>query len=233
MDVGVRVEVPAPLLEELTDALYEFKLLYWSRTFDNLVRTFCVCPYGEVVAEKLEDIVIVNGHSYADRKTENTNFALLVSSRFTEPFHEPIRYGKYIAGLANLLGEGVLVQRLGDLRRGRRTTEHRLTHGIVRPTLSSATPGDLSFVLPYRHLLAILEMIEALDKLAPGVAEGHALLYGAEVKLYSSRVKVNTSLETEITGLYACGDGAGLTRGLVQASASGRSAGKAVAGRLR
>jgi hypothetical protein len=229
VDVGVRVEVPAAVMAELTDALYEFKLLYWSRMFDNLVRTFCVCPYGEVVAERLDGIVLVNGHSYSQRRTENTNFALLVSSRFTAPFHEPIQYGKYIAGLANLLGEGVLVQRLGDLRRGRRTTDHRLSHSILRPTLTSATPGDLSFVLPYRHLSVILEMLEALDRLAPGVADGHTLLYGAEVKLYSSRVATDASLQTPIRGLYVCGDGAGLTRGLVQASASGRLAGQSVA----
>lgn len=233
VDLGVRVEVPAPVLAELTDNLYEFKLLYWSRTFDNLVRTFCVCPYGEVVAEELDDVLTVNGHSYAHRRTPNTNFALLVSSRFTEPFDDPIAYGLYIAKLANLLGDGVLVQRLVDLRQGRRSTAHRLSHSIVQPTLASATPGDLSYVLPYRHLAALMEMLEAMEDLAPGVWEGHTLLYGVEVKLYSQRLKLTAELETELPGLFACGDGAGITRGLVQACASGLAAGAAVASRLQ
>ena len=228
VDIGVRVEMPAAVLAELTDTCYEFKLHYWSRTFDNLVRTFCVCPYGEVVTETSGDIVLVNGHSYAEKRTENTNFALLVSSRFTAPFNEPIRYGHHIAGLANMLGDGVLVQRLADLRQGRRSTAHRLSHSIVQPTLACATPGDLSFVLPYRHLTAIMEMLEAMDQLAPGAASGHTLLYGAEVKLYSSRLPVDADLQTAVKGLYACGDGAGLTRGLMQASASGYRAAQSV-----
>jgi len=233
VDLGVRVEVPAAVVAELTDSLYEFKLLYWARSFDNLVRTFCVCPGGEVVTVRHGDMLTVNGHSYAEPTAENTNFAVLVSSRFTEPFDDPISYGQHIAHLANLLGDGVLVQRLGDLRRGRRSTPSRLSHSIVEPTLKSATPGDLSYALPYRHLSALLEMIDAIDKLAPGVGADHTLLYGVEVKLYSSRLKLSESLETELPGLYACGDGAGLTRGLMQASASGLLAGRSVATRLQ
>ena len=221
VDLGVRVEVAAAVVGELTDNLFEFKLLYWSPTFDNLVRTFCVCPHGHVVTVQTDDVITVNGHSYRDQPTDNTNFALLVTSRFTEPFDDPIAYGEYIARLANLLGEGVLVQRLGDLRRGRRSTRHRISNSIVTPTLPEATPGDLSYVLPHRHLAAILEMLQALDQLAPGIGNPQTLLYGVEVKLYSSRLKLTADLETEVAGLYACGDGAGLTRGLMQASASG------------
>ncbi len=228
VDLGVRVEVPAAIVRELTDNLFEFKLLYWSPTFDNLVRTFCVCPYGEVVTVRTGDVITVNGHSYENRHTNNTNFAILVTSRFTEPFDDPIGYGQYIARLANLLGEGVLIQRLGDLRRGRRSTDHRISHSIIQPTLPEATAGDLSYVLPYRHLTAILEMIDALDELAPGVGDPHTLLYGVEVKLYSSRLQLTEQLETEVAGLYACGDGAGLTRGLIQASASGVAAARAI-----
>ena len=233
VDLGVRVEVPAAVVQELTDSLFEFKLLYWSKTFDNLVRTFCVCPHGEVVTVRTDDVITVNGHSYESRRTDNTNFAVLVTSRFTEPFDDPIAYGQYIARLANLLGEGVLVQRLGDLRRGRRSTDQRIADSIIRPTLPSATAGDLSYALPYRHLTAILEMMAALDQLAPGVGDPHTLLYGVEVKLYSSRLKLTAVLETEIQGLYACGDGAGLTRGLIQASASGLVAGRAICQRIR
>ncbi len=228
VDLGVRVEVPAPVVSELTDALYEFKLLYWSRRFDNLVRTFCVCPYGEVVMERVDDVLTVNGHSYAGRRTENTNFAVLVSSRFTEPFDDPIAYGLYIAKLANLLGDGVLVQRLADLRRGRRSTPSRIEKSLVRPTLKEATPGDLSYALPYRHLAALMEMLETMEGLTPGVWEGHTLLYGIEVKLYSQRLKLTAELETEVAGLFACGDGAGVTRGLIQASASGLAAARAI-----
>jgi hypothetical protein len=228
VDLGVRVEVAAPVLEELTDALYEFKLHYWSRTFDNLVRTFCVCPYGEVVTERVDDVTTVNGHSYAGRRTPNTNFAVLVSSRFTEPFDDPIAYGLYIARLANLLAGGVLVQRLTDLRQGRRSTTHRMEHSMVEPTLKSATPGDLSYVLPYRHLAVLMEMLEAMEGLTPGIWEGHTLLYGVELKLYSQRLKLSPSLETEVRNLFACGDGAGITRGLIQASASGLAAARAI-----
>ncbi|HUV04692.1 MAG TPA: NAD(P)/FAD-dependent oxidoreductase [Armatimonadota bacterium] len=221
VDVGVRVELPAPVLEELTDAIYEPKLVFYSPSFDDKVRSFCVCPYGEVVVEYNDSVTTVNGHSYANKKTKNTNFALLVSTMFTEPFREPITYGRYIASLSNLLSGSVIVQRLGDLMEGRRSTWSRIEHGLVEPTLKTATPGDLSFVLPYRHLGGIMEMIEAMDKLAPGVASRHTLLYGVEVKFYSSRLTLTPSLETDITNLFTIGDGAGVTRGLVQSSASG------------
>jgi len=221
VDVGVRVELPAPVLEKLTDAIYEPKLIFYSRSFDDKVRSFCVCPYGEVVVEYNDSVTTVNGHSYAAKKTNNTNFALLVSTMFTEPFREPITYGRYIASLSNLLSGSVIVQRLGDLKAGRRSTWSRIEHGLVEPTLKTATPGDLSFVLPYRHLAGIMEMLEAMDKLAPGVAGRHTLLYGVEVKFYSSRLHLTPSLETDITNLFTIGDGAGVTRGLVQSSASG------------
>ena len=233
VDLGVRVEVPAAILDELTEQLYEFKLLFWSPTFDNLVRTFCVCPRGEVVTERLGDVTTVNGHSYAAGHTDCTNFALLVSSRFTKPFDDPIGYGQYIARLANLLGDGVLVQRLVDLQAGHRSTPSRISHNIISPTLKSACPGDLSYVLPYRHMTAILEMMQAIDRLAPGVAGPSTLLYGVEVKLYSERVAVTEALETQIHNLFACGDGAGITRGLVQASASGLAVGEAIAARIQ
>jgi len=221
VDIGVRVEVPAVVLEHLTGKIYESKLIYYSRSFDDRVRTFCMNPYGEVVLENNAGLITVNGHSYAEKKTENTNFALLVSKSFTEPFQEPIRYGRNVAQLANMLGGGVLVQRLGDLLAGRRSTAERIERGLVRPTLHDATPGDLSLVLPYRHLLSILEMLEALDKIAPGVNSRHALLYGVEVKFYSSRLSVSNCLETKVQNLFAVGDGAGITRGLSQASAAG------------
>lgn len=166
-------------------------------------------------------VITVNGQSYSERKTGNTNFALLMSTTFTEPFHEPIAYGRHIARLANILGGGVLVQRLGDLREGRRSTPARIQRGLVQPTLKSATPGDISFVLPFRHLKGIMEMLIAMDKLAPGVASRHTLLYGVEVKFYSSRLELSKSLETEVGNMFAGGDGAGVSRGLIQASASG------------
>ena len=221
VDIGVRVELPARVLEPLTNILYEPKLYYYSKSFDDQVRTFCACPYGEVISEWAGDVLTVNGHSYVHQKTENSNFAILVKKNFTEPFKDPIAYGKYIAQLANLLSGGVIVQRLGDLKSGRRTNAQRLERCIVRPTLKEATPGDLGLVLPYRHMVNILEMLEALDRLAPGVASRHTLLYGVEVKFYSSRLELDAQLETRITNLFAGGDGAGLTRGLVQASASG------------
>lgn len=221
VDVGVRVEVQAPILEELTSVLYEPKLVYYSRYFDDYIRTFCVAPYGEVITESYDGILTVNGQSYAERKTGNTNFAILVNTSFTEPFKEPIAYGKYIARLTNLLSGGVIIQRLGDLEAGRRSTEDRISRSTVVPTLKSATPGDLSFVLPYRYLVDIREMIQALDKIAPGLASRDTLLYGVEVKFYSSRLALNECLETPIHNLFTIGDGAGLTRGLVQASVSG------------
>lgn len=232
VDVGVRVETPAETVADVTSVAYESKLIFYSKSFDNRVRTFCMCPYGEVVTEENEGIVTVNGQSYTTKRTQNTNFALLVSTRFTEPFHEPIAYGRYLASLANLLGGGVLVQRLGDLRSGHRSTKERIARSLVRPTLASATPGDLSYALPYRHLLSILEALEALNRFAPGVGSRHTLLYGIEVKFYSARPNLTRHLETEVRNLFAIGDGAGVTRGLVQASASGLLAGREVRRRI-
>jgi uncharacterized FAD-dependent dehydrogenase len=232
VDIGVRVEVPASVFEHLTDITYEPKLIFYSKKFDDRVRTFCVNPYGEVVKEYLKGIWTVNGHSYAQSRTNNTNFALLVSTTFTEPFNEPISYGKYIAGLANFLGNGVIVQRLGDLQAGRRSTHERIGKGVVQPTLKDATPGDLSFVIPYRYLSDILEMLEALDRIAPGVNSRHTLLYGVEVKFYSMRLKLSRSLETGVENLFAVGDGAGVSRGLVQASASGVIAAREILKRM-
>jgi len=224
IDIGVRVEVPVAVMEELSDVLYEAKLEFISRHFDDHIRTFCMCPAGEVIMESTggsDPVISVNGHSYANRKTDNTNFALLMSTTFTKPFSEPIAYGKYIARLANILSGGVLVQRLGDLMQGHRSTPSRIERGLVKPTLPTAIPGDLSFVLPYRHMTGIIEMLHALDKLAPGVASRHTLLYGVEVKFYSGRLQLTANLETEVANMFAAGDGAGVSRGLIQASASG------------
>ncbi len=221
VDVGLRVEVLAPVMQELTDVLYEPKLIYYSKSFDDQVRTFCIAPEGEVITESYEGIITVNGQSYAEKKTGNTNFAILVSTSFTEPFREPIAYGKYLARLTNLLSGGVIVQRLGDLVAGRRSTEERLKRSVVVPTLKNATPGDLSFVLPYRYLADIREMLQALDQITPGVHSKDTLLYGVEVKFYSSRLQLSDCLETKIRNLFTIGDGAGVTRGLVQASVSG------------
>ncbi len=221
VDIGVRVEVPAVVTEELTTALYESKLIYTSRSFQDQVRTFCMNPYGVVSPELNDNVLLVNGHSYSDSRTDNTNFALLVSTTFTEPFKEPITYGKYIARLANLIGGGIIVQTLGDLQLGRRSTPARIAKSTVKSTLVGATPGDLSFVLPYRYLADIKEMLEALDKMAPGINSRNTLLYGVEAKFYSSRMKLTSNLETQITNLYAIGDGAGITRGLIQSSCSG------------
>jgi len=228
VDIGVRVEVPAVITDEITEKVWEPKIHYYSKSFDDLVRTFCVCPRGEVVTENSCGVVTVNGHSRSCSTSENTNFAILVSKTFTEPFKEPIEYGKYIASLANMLGGGVIVQRLGDLWEGRRSTEKRLSKSMVQPSLKEATPGDLTLVLPYRHIKNIMEMLEALDRLIPGVWSKSTLLYGVEVKFYSLRVKVNSRMETEIPGLYAVGDGAGVTRSLAQASASGVEAARSV-----
>ena len=229
VDIGVRVEVPAVVTDIITDELYEPKLLYTSRHFEDQVRTFCMNPRGVVCTECWGDAVTVNGHSYADPdlKTANTNFALLVSTRFTVPFKEPIAYGKSVARLANMLGRDILVQRLGDLRAGHRTTPDRLRRSVVEPTLRAATPGDLSFALPYRHLRDLVDMLDALDALLPGVGGRDTLLYGVEVKFYSSRLTLGPDLQTPVKGLYAVGDGAGVTRGLVQASASGVVAARA------
>jgi uncharacterized FAD-dependent dehydrogenase len=232
VDIGVRVELRAAILKEITDAMHESKLIYYSKTFHDKVRTFCMNPYGHVVIEQNEDISTVNGHSYAEKTGENTNFAILVSSSFTDPFDDPIAYGYYIARLANLLAGGVIVQRLGDLLSGRRSTPPRIDRGLTRPTLPDATPGDLSFVFPYRHLSSIVEMLQALEQLAPGVYSPETLLYGVEVKFYSNRIRLTSNLETEVTNLFAVGDGAGITRGLLQASASGMIAGQTIAERL-
>ena len=235
IDVGVRVEVPAAVLEELTSVLYESKLEFFSKSFDDRIRTFCMCPQGEVIEELtggVDPVITVNGNSYAERQTGNTNFAVLVSTTFTEPFREPIAYGKYLARLANILSGGVLVQRLGDLMQGHRSTLSRIRSSIVVPTLKSAVPGDLSFALPFRHLKGIVEMLQAMDKLAPGVASRHTLLYGVEVKFYSSQLKLSPCLETEISNMFACGDGAGVSRGLVQASACGVVAAREILRRL-
>lgn len=228
VDIGVRVELPAVVFKKITDISYESKLIYYTKTFDDKVRTFCMNPYGEVVQERNGSMITVNGHSYAGKKTPNTNFALLVSSAFTEPFDDPIAYGRYIAGLANLLGKGVIVQRLGDLMAGRRSTRERLARCLTRPTLTEAVPGDLSYVFPYRHLLGIVEMLQALDKIAPGTASRHTLLYGVEVKFYSHRIQLNEHLETPVRNLFAAGDGAGITRGLLQASVSGLLAARSI-----
>jgi len=232
VDVGVRVEVPAEVMADVASTAYEAKLVFYSKLFDDRVRTFCMCPYGEVVTEHGDGIVTVNGHSYAGKRTPNTNFALLVSTRFTEPFHDPIAYGRYLARLANLISDGVICQRLGDLRLGRRSTADRIARGLVRPTLSSATPGDLSFVLPHRYLASILEALDALDHFAPGLGSRHTILYGVEVKFYSARPRLSKVLETRVSGLFAVGDGAGVARGLVQASASGLLAGREVRRRI-
>ena len=224
IDVGVRVEVPYTVMKELTDVLYEVKLEYYSQSFHDRIRTFCMCPAGEVIMESTggsDPVITVNGHSYTERKTANTNFAILVSTDFTQPFHEPIAYGKYLARLANLLGGGVLVQRLGDLIEGRRSTPERIAKGGLKPTLESATPGDISFALPFRHLTGIIEILMAMDKMMPGVGSADTLLYGIEVKFYSFRPKLSSCLETEIKNFFAVGDGTGVSRGLVQASASG------------
>jgi len=222
VDVGVRVEIPAEIFEHITDEVYEAKLLYRTKQYGDLVRTFCMNPRGYVVTENTDGIVTVNGHSYRDKKmhSKNTNFALLVSNRFTKPFNEPLQYGKRIASFSNMLSGGVLLQRFGDLIKGRRSNEHRLAQSFVKPTLK-ATPGDLSLVLPKRHLDNIIEMIYALDKIAPGITNHDTLLYGVEVKFYSSRLKLDSRLETQIPNMFAIGDGAGITRGLSQASASG------------
>ena len=234
IDIGVRVELPALIFEPITDVVYESKLIYRTKGYGDQVRTFCMNPYGHVVAENVEGIHTVNGHSYSDPslRSENTNFALLVSNHFTEPFDEPYRYGKHIASLSNMLAGGVLVQRFGDLVRGVRSNAHRMSKSTTRPTLTAAVPGDLSLALPKRQLDDIIEMIYALDKLAPGTANYDTLLYGAEVKFYSARLKLSPDMETALPNFFAAGDGAGITRGLAQAGASGVRAARAVAARV-
>ncbi|MBR0113224.1 MAG: FAD-dependent oxidoreductase [Clostridia bacterium] len=233
VDIGVRVELPAALFSHLTDELYESKIVYRTEKYEDRVRTFCMNPYGSVVAENTGGIVTVNGHSFEDpaRRTQNTNFALLVSKHFSEPFKDSNGYGESIARLSNMLGGGVIVQRFGDLIKGRRSTKTRIEEGFVTPTLS-AEPGDLSLVLPGRILDGIIEMIYALDKIAPGTANDDTLLYGVEVKFYNMEVSVNERLESKYEGLYIIGDGSGVTHSLSHASASGVFTARDIASRI-
>lgn len=237
VDIGVRVEVRAEILEHLTRNLYEAKIFFESPTFRDRVRTFCMCPYGFVGVERYtesigqnNDFCTVNGHSYANKKSENTNFAVLATQFFTEPFNDPIGYGRYVAKAANrLAGGGVLIQRLGDLKSGRRSNADRILKGFVRPTLKEAVPGDLSLAMYHRQLTDIVEMLEAMEKIAPGMASDHTLLYGNEVKFYSVRMDADKNFETAIPGLYVAGDGSGYTRGLLQASMQGVVVGRHIA----
>ena len=232
VDIGVRVEVRNEIMEFLNKNLYEAKLVYYTPTFDDKVRTFCTNPSGEVATEYYENgLAVVNGHAYKskDYKTNNTNFALLVSKNFTKPFKTPIEYGKQIAQLSNMLCDGkIMVQTFGDFQRGRRTTEERLCRNNLVPTLKDAVPGDLSLVFPHRIMVDIKEMLLALDKVTPGIASDETLLYGVEVKFYSNKVVVNADFETNICGLRAIGDGASVTRGLQQASANGISVARSI-----
>ena len=232
VDIGVRVEVRDEVMEFLNQNLYEAKLVYHTPTFDDKVRTFCTNPSGEVATEYYDNgLAVVNGHAYKskDLKTNNTNFAILVSKNFTKPFKTPIEYGKQIAQLSNMLCDGkILVQTFGDFKRGRRTTEERLCRNNLIPTLKDAVPGDLSLVFPHRIMVDIEEMIMALDKVTPGIASDETLLYGVEVKFYSNKVVVNSDFETSVKGLRAIGDGASVTRGLQQASANGISVARSI-----
>lgn len=234
VDIGVRVEVRDEVMEFLNKNLYEAKLVYYTPTFDDKVRTFCTNPSGEVATEYYENgLAVVNGHAYKSQeyKTNNTNFALLVSKNFTKPFKTPIEYGKQIAQLSNMLCDGkIMVQTFGDFRRGRRTTEERLCRNNLIPTLKDAVPGDLSLVFPHRIMVDIAEMIDALDKVTPGIASDETLLYGVEVKFYSNKVVVDREFQTSIKGLRAVGDGASVTRGLQQASANGISVARSILG---
>jgi len=232
VDIGVRVEMPAEVFSHLTDELYESKIVYRTEKYGDLVRTFCMNPKGAVVNENTNGIITVNGHSYEDpaRQTENTNFALLVSKHFSEPFKDSNGYGESIARLSNMLGGGVIVQRFGDLIRGRRSTPSRMEDSFITPTLN-ATPGDLSLVLPKRILDGIIEMIYALDKIAPGTANDDTLLYGVEVKFYNMEVEVDEHLQARYPGLYIIGDGSGITHSLSHASASGVHVAREIAGR--
>jgi len=232
VDIGVRVELPAEIWEHITDEVYESKIVYKTDKYNDVVRTFCMNPRGEVVAENTNGIITVNGHSYADPAlhTDNTNFALLVTNRMTEPFKRSNEYGESIARLSNMLGGGVLLQRFGDLVKGRRSSVRRMEKCFTKPTLS-ATPGDLSLVIPKRQLDDIIEMIYALDKIAPGTSNEDTLLYGVEVKFYNSEIDVDGNLETGVPGLYAIGDASGLTHSLSQASASGVRVARRIAGK--
>ncbi len=231
VDIGVRVELPADVFAHLTDELYESKIVYRTEKFEDLVRTFCMNPHGVVVNENTNGIVTVNGHSYEDpsKHTENTNFALLVSKHFSVPFKDSNGYGESIARLSNMLGGGVIVQRFGDLVRGRRSTVARIRDSFVTPTLA-ATPGDLSLVIPKRILDGIIEMIYALDKIAPGTANDDTLLYGVEVKFYNMEVTIDENLETSCKGLYVIGDCSGVTHSLSHASASGVHVARRISG---
>lgn len=237
VDIGVRVEVRDEIMQFLNENLYEAKLIYHTPTFDDKVRTFCTNPSGEVATEYYENgLAVVNGHAYKSKefKTDNTNFAVLVSKNFTKPFKTPIEYGKHIARLSNMLcGGKILVQTFGDFKRGRRTTEERLCRRNLMPTLKDAVPGDLSLVFPHRIMVDIEEMIFALDKVTPGIAADETLLYGVEVKFYSNKVVVDKDFETSMKGLRAIGDGAGVTRGLQQASANGISVARSICGSLK
>ena len=223
VDIGVRVEVRDEIMKPVTDLVYELKTLYFSDTYKDKVRTFCMCPSGFVAIENYRGLTTVNGHSAKDIKSRNTNFAILVTKVFTEPFNDPLEYARSVSGLANLLaGGGVLVQRLGDLKDHRRSTVKKIRESFVAPTLPEAVPGDISLALPHRHLVSIIEMLEALNKIVPGIASDSTLLYGIEVKFYSNRVKVkHAGFETPIEGLYVAGDGSGYTRGLMQSSMHG------------
>ena len=235
IDVGVRVECRDDTLKEITDLLYEAKLYFESKNGDR-VRTFCMCPGGYVAMEDYRGLKTVNGHSLKMKKSHNTNFAMLVTQTFTEPFDDPLGYGKYVSGLANkLAGGGVLVQRLGDLKDGRRSKAEKMKQWTVQPTLTlpDAVPGDLALAIPHRHLEGIVEMLEAMETIAPGIASKHTLLYGIEVKFYSYKVETDErTFETALPGLYAAGDGAGYTRGLLQASMNGVIAGRSMAEKL-
>lgn len=232
VDIGVRTELPAEIFSHITSELYEGKIVYRTKKFEDKVRTFCMNPNGIVVSENTNGIITVNGHSFEDasKKTENTNFALLVSKHFSEPFHDSNGYGESIARLSNMLGGGVILQRFGDLERGRRSTEKRIAECTVRPTLN-ATPGDLSLVLPKRILDGIIEMIYALDRIAPGTAGDDTLLYGVEVKFYNMQVELTNELETCHKGLYMIGDGSGVTHSLSHASAAGVYVADIIAGK--
>jgi uncharacterized FAD-dependent dehydrogenase len=233
IDIGVRIELPRYITDNITDKLYEFKLIHYSNTFEDKVRTFCMNPGGFVSQENYDDgLALVNGHCYDKVKSDNTNFALLVSSQYHEPFDDPISYGKYIAKLANMLtGGGIMVQRLEDIKKGRKTTYERLKRAYLTPTLKDAVPGDLCSVLPYRHMMAILETLEVMDNICPGIYGKDTLLYGIEAKFYSSRVEVDKNLQSQIKGLYFVGDGAGITRGVIQASISGVVAARSIIGK--
>ncbi|MBR6431044.1 MAG: hypothetical protein IKS27_07505, partial [Oscillospiraceae bacterium] len=229
--LGVRVELPCEVFSHLTDELYESKIVYRTEKYGDLVRTFCMNPRGVVVTENTDGIVTVNGHSYEDpeKHTQNTNFALLVSKHFSEPFKDSNGYGESIARLSNMLGGGVMIQRFGDLIRGQRSTDKRIERSFTVPTLN-ATPGDLSLVLPKRILDGIIEMLYALDKIAPGTANDDTLLYGVEVKFYNMEVAVDQRLQTRYEGLYVIGDGSGITHSLSHASASGVFVAREIAG---